>query len=282
MQILYKFLFQTFRVMKNTYSTYQADSAKNKQLQHQVEFTILDHLTFQFLFKRLLQNFSKVWISSVYLFHSLTFNTFQKSKYAWLKVGVAVFIVFILWEKDVYFQLRMKAPNEQDAVANAKTTSFSTEQMSVVPASSLFEAPISKEYKEVLNPSTVEAYIHRFAKVAISEHQKFGIPASIKMAQAIVESQAGTLNVANQLHNHFGKQLADKSYQSAWENWRAHSLLIADEGSPYRSLFQYGNDYKKWAKGLKQLGYSYWENYDEVLIDIIEEYEIYRLDKINL
>ncbi|NJL74350.1 MAG: hypothetical protein HC892_04180 [Saprospiraceae bacterium] len=129
-----------------------------------MEFTILDHLTFQFLFKRLLQNFNKVWVSSVYLFHTLTFNTFQKSKYAWLKVGVAVFIVFMLWEKDVYFQLRMKAPSEEDAMANAKVTSFNTEQMSVVPTSGIFETSVSKEYKDVLNPAKVEAYIHRFAK----------------------------------------------------------------------------------------------------------------------
>jgi flagellum-specific peptidoglycan hydrolase FlgJ len=268
--------------MKNTYSTYQTHLNNKQQLQQQVEYTILDHLTFSFLIKKLIQNFKKVWTSLVYLFHKVTFNSFEQSKYVWLKVAAMLFIVFMLWKKDVYFQLRMKAPSAQDGVASAQVTSYSTEKMGVTPNLGLLEAPASKKYKETLDAKIVEAYINRFAKVAISEHQKFGIPASIKMAQAIVESKAGTLNVTHQLNNHFGQQLADKAYENAWENWRAHSLLLAGDNSPYKSLLQHGNDYKKWAKGLQQLKYSYWENYDEVLIKVIEQYEIYRLDKVNL
>ncbi len=148
-----------------------------------------------------------------------------------------------------------------------------------------------------LQQKKTEAYIRQYAKVAIAEHRKYGIPASIKMAQAIVESRAGESPLAQKNANHFGMKcfskkckgghctnLTDDShkdffrkYNSAWESWRAHSVLL--KSKRYQPLQKLGDDYKAWAKGLKQLGYATDPNYDKKIIAIIEAFQLYRLDQ---
>ena len=142
-----------------------------------------------------------------------------------------------------------------------------------------------------------KAYIRRFRKVARAEMKKFGIPASIKMAQALVESRAGTSQLARENNNHFGIKCFSKSckkghcsnfgddhhkdffriYPTAWESWRAHSLMLTR--GRYRKLLDYGTDYRKWAYGLKELGYATDPSYAETLIRTIEEFQLWRLDR---
>lgn len=142
-----------------------------------------------------------------------------------------------------------------------------------------------------------KSYIRRFRKVARAEMEKFGIPASVKMAQALVESRAGTSRLARENHNHFGIKCFSKSckkghcsnfgddhhkdffriYPTAWESWRAHSLMLTQ--GRYRKLLDYGTDYRKWAYGLKELGYATDPSYAETLIRTIEEYQLWRLDR---
>ncbi|MEL6943556.1 MAG: glucosaminidase domain-containing protein, partial [Bacteroidota bacterium] len=133
-----------------------------------------------------------------------------------------------------------------------------------------------------LESNQVEAYIKRFAKVAIMEQQKFGIPASIKMAQGLLESQAGQSNLSKETNNHFGRIFNSESFGTAWESWRAHSQMMTHENSKYRSLLRYGKDYKSWAAGLDNLNYSDYANYGKALIQLIEQYEIHRLDGMKL
>ena len=143
---------------------------------------------------------------------------------------------------------------------------------------------------------TVKAYVRRFRKVAKVEMEKYGIPASVKMAQAILESNAGRSLLSTKNNNHFGMKCFSRTckkghcsnfgddshkdffrkYNTAWESWRSHSKLIAN--GKYKSLLKYGNDYKKWAKGLKQLGYATARHYDQTLIELIEKYRLYELD----
>jgi len=141
-----------------------------------------------------------------------------------------------------------------------------------------------------------EAYIKRFSKVAIVEMNKFGIPASIKLAQGLLESNAGKSRLAAEHLNHFGLKCFSKTcknghcsnhsddshkdffrnYKSAWESWRDHSQFLS--GARYAHLKSNGTDYKKWAKGLKKAGYATDKKYDKKLIDIIELYGLDRLD----
>lgn len=143
----------------------------------------------------------------------------------------------------------------------------------------------------------VSSYINRFAKVARIEQQKFGIPASISLAQGLVESRYGTSSLARKANNHFGIKCHSKRcakghcvnatddshkdffriYGNAWESWRAHSQLLA--GKRYAKLKKHGRDYRKWAQGLEQLGYATDRSYAEKLIGVIEKYDLHRYDR---
>lgn len=143
------------------------------------------------------------------------------------------------------------------------------------------------------------AYIRRFQRVAIAEMEKFGIPASISMAQGLLESNAGQSRLAREINNHFGIKCHSKTcqpghcdnyhddsakdffvrYGNAWESWRAHSKLLADPSRRYAGFIKScGNDYLCWAKGLKKKGYATAPRYDKKLIDLIEKYQLHRLD----
>lgn len=149
---------------------------------------------------------------------------------------------------------------------------------------------------EKLNPT--EKYIQRFKQVAIKEEEKFGIPASITLAQGILESQIGNSRLVKEANNHFGIKcfsnkckkghcinFSDDSHKdffvvfpSAWESYRAHSLLISK--GRYKQLKNLSNeDYISWAKGLHKSGYATDKKYAEKLISVIESYG---LEKINL
>lgn len=156
-------------------------------------------------------------------------------------------------------------------------------------------APLAEKSKKKIDPFA-SAYIERFSKVAQSEMQMFGIPASIKLAQGLLESNNGKSRLAAENFNHFGLKCFSKSckkghcsnhsddshkdffrkYQSAWESWRDHSQFLM--GARYAHLKDYDMNYKKWAKGLKKAGYATDKKYDKKLIDIIEQYDLHRFD----
>lgn len=139
-------------------------------------------------------------------------------------------------------------------------------------------------------------YIERFARVAIAEMEKYGVPASITLAQALLESDAGASKLARESNNHFGikcrprclectcRNYADddrydmfRVFHTAWESFRAHSRLMHDER--YRHLLQYGTDYRKWAEGLEAAGYATDPQYAEKLIQIVEYFDLYLFDR---
>lgn len=140
-------------------------------------------------------------------------------------------------------------------------------------------------------------YIRKYQLLAIEEMGRSGIPASIKMAQAILESGDGNSELARKSNNHFGikcktgwsgkKVYYDddergecfRSYKSVHESFIDHTNFLMT--SPrYGFLFKLPpDDYKRWAKGLKQAGYATARHYDNTLIKIIEDNKLYNLDK---
>ena len=142
-----------------------------------------------------------------------------------------------------------------------------------------------------------EAYVNRFADVAQAEMEKYGIPASITLAQGLIETNAGDSRLARKNNNHFGMKCFSKrcgkghcsnftddshkdffrKYKSSWESYRAHSQLLM--GKRYRHLKKLSpKNYKGWAKGLKKAGYATDRRYAEKLINIIEELKLQRFD----
>ena len=146
---------------------------------------------------------------------------------------------------------------------------------------------------------TPQEYIFKWRRVAVEHMEEYGIPASITMGQAILESGYGNGYLARVANNHFcikcksswtGATIthADddpndcfRVYDSAEDSFRDHADFL-NEGSRYDFLFAYdADDYKSWAKGLKKAGYATANDYAERLIGIIERYNLHLLDKKN-
>ena len=140
-------------------------------------------------------------------------------------------------------------------------------------------------------------YIEKYKNVAITEMQNYGIPASITMAQGLLESGAGRSQLTRESNNHFGikcqkswtgekvyhdddaKHECFRKYNSALESYEDHSQFLR-KNPRYASLFQLSKtDYKGWAHGLKQAGYATNPKYAQLLIGLIETYNLQELDK---
>ena len=141
-------------------------------------------------------------------------------------------------------------------------------------------------------------YIEEYKNIAMCEMKKNKIPASITLAQGILESGNGTSRLAREGNNHFGikchsdwkgrtmRQDDDapdecfRVYKSAEESYRDHSEFLKNN-SRYASLFQLDiTDYKGWAKGLKKAGYATLPTYANVLINLIEDYNLQQYDQL--
>jgi len=138
-------------------------------------------------------------------------------------------------------------------------------------------------------------YIKEFAEIAQEEMRLYSIPASITLAQGILESGAGKGELVGKAKNHFGIKCHDwkgavvyhdddeqgecfRKYSLAKFSYRDHSLFLSNRGR-YSSLFKLPkDDYKGWANGLKNAGYATDPAYPDKLIRIVEKYQLYRYD----
>ncbi len=188
----------------------------------------------------------------------------------WFKLIVLGIIAYALLVKDMQFNIALQAPAGGG--------------IGLLPASGGEDggSALNMAYQGDLTPASVaslkeekaRAFIKRYAPVAVAEMKKYGIPASIKMGQALIESQAGQSRLALQSNNHFGikckakcrgctcRNYADdgafdmfRVFENPWESWREHSELLQIER--YRGLKQHA----------------------QKLIDVIEKYQLHQLDQ---
>jgi len=145
-----------------------------------------------------------------------------------------------------------------------------------------------------LNP--VERYIYDYAGIAQEEMRLYGIPASIKIAQGILESGSGNGPLTSRSNNHFGikcngwqgekvyhdddeAQECFRKYNDPKYSFRDHSLFLF-ERNRYAFLFDYrSDDYTSWARGLKRAGYATDPRYPQKLISLIERYNLNEFDR---
>jgi flagellum-specific peptidoglycan hydrolase FlgJ len=149
------------------------------------------------------------------------------------------------------------------------------------------------------NKEKIIAYVENYAPIAQKEMNSYGIPASITLAQGILESGMGFGRLAVEGNNHFGikchrdwngkriyhdddkKGECFRVYKDPEISFRDHSLFLS-ERSRYAFLFDIKiSEYKAWAKGLKKAGYATDPKYPEKLISLIERFDLTRFDKKN-
>jgi flagellum-specific peptidoglycan hydrolase FlgJ len=163
-------------------------------------------------------------------------------------------------------------------------------------------------FKDVTKDKLVMQYVNSYCDIAIKEMHQNGIPASIKLSQAMLESRFGQSELSTKANNHFGIKCSKnwegirysvvtnefdikkkkmiprvacfRVFESAESCFHAHSEFIKS-GKRYQTLFEKNlMDYKKWAFGLQKLGYATDPEYGRKLIHIIEKYKLYNLDNI--
>lgn len=157
------------------------------------------------------------------------------------------------------------------------------------------EAPNIESTSNAIEINSTEDYLAAFSAIAQEEMRLYGIPASITLAQGILESGSGKGRLSVEANNHFGIKCHDwtgdriyhdddalqecfRKYVDAKYSFRDHSLFLTTR-KRYADLFELRkNDYKGWAKGLKAAGYATDRKYPDKLISLIERYELYKLD----
>jgi len=173
-----------------------------------------------------------------------------------------------------------------------------------------FTTTVSANHAEILlTASTVdqEDYIRRYKKIAMREMERSGVPASIKLAQGILESDSGKSKLARSANNHFGIKCGSqwngdtyfkedddyddrgrlikscfRQYRNPDASFVAHSEFLRDPAKSFRYGFLFRldpNDYKAWAEGLRRSGYATNPNYPKLLITLIERYNLNQYDQ---
>lgn len=216
----------------------------------------------------------------------------------WFKLAFLGVCTFFALKKDLNLNINFGTGSPPIAAAAARplaqTTSLSLSDnfRSTTPTTAFATVPAKPSRKPI--PTTAKAkkqiaYVKRFAKVAQEEMQKFNIPASITLAQGLIETNAGQSPLATRNNNHFGIKCFSKSckkghcanfsddshkdffrkYASSWESFRAHSKLLTYKR--YKHLAKLPrSDYKGWAVGLRKAGYATDKEYHNKLIRLIE------------
>lgn len=141
-----------------------------------------------------------------------------------------------------------------------------------------------------------QQYVDQYKDCAIEQMLKWKVPASITLAQGLLESSAGQSRLATKGNNHFGIKCHGwsgegiyqdddrnnecfRSYKSPYESFEDHSRFLVS-GKRYQGLFKLKlTDYKGWARGLKAAGYATNPKYADILIDLIQLYKLYEYDK---
>ncbi len=174
-------------------------------------------------------------------------------------------------------------------------TSKKTKTTPSKPANRETETMISTS-KTTVYTDVVFAYVNDFKEIAKGNMRNYGIPASIILAQGILESGAGRGDLAKRSNNHFGikchtgwegekvyhdddaAQECFRKYKDPAESYKDHALFLTSR-SRYSGLFQLGkDDYEAWAKGLRKAGYATDPKYPEKLITYIERYNLHQYD----
>ena len=155
-----------------------------------------------------------------------------------------------------------------------------------------------KKKKSDLNKHTL-AYIKKYAPLAVVKMHEYKIPASITLAQGILESGNGRSTLASKSNNHFGikchkgwkgkrvyhdddkKDDCFRKYKYTYESYNDHSKFLTTRRR-YAFLFKLKiTDYKGWSRGLKKAGYATDRRYANKLIDFIKKYKLYEFDKVS-
>ncbi|MDX6183106.1 glucosaminidase domain-containing protein [Flavobacterium sp. Fl-77] len=216
---------------------------------------------------------------------------------------IALFTIIILVScsasKPTAITTRKTAPVQQPKVVRTTKKPVYTKPTAKVTRTSTLNNTtevIESTSKTLVTADLITGYVDQYKDIAMGNMKKYGIPASVILAQGILESGAGRGDLAVAANNHFGikchkdwlgesvrhdddeAQECFRKYSEASESYRDHALFLAGKNR-YATLFTYEkDDYKAWAKGLRAAGYATDPKYPDKLISYIERYNLHQYD----
>jgi flagellum-specific peptidoglycan hydrolase FlgJ len=206
-----------------------------------------------------------------------------------------VVFAYAIYQKDISVNLGWNTPVGVQSMGVAQSIDSDLSDYPVVEKKAL---PIKRTAAEERRLLKQKDYIKMYEDIARREMELYGIPASITLAQGLLESNAGDSKLATNNKNHFGMKCFSKTcrkghcsnfsddshkdffriYKSSEESYRAHSKLLS--AGRYRHLLSYGKtDYEAWANGLQKAGYATDPSYSKKIIQLINELELYYFDQ---
>jgi len=189
-----------------------------------------------------------------------------------------------------------KSPIVTTKKAASKNTTYSSKNKKTNTSNKSRSEVIESTSRTVVTNDVVSGYVLQYKDIAMNNMKTYGIPASIILAQGILESGAGRGRLAENANNHFGikchadwlgdsvnhdddsSQECFRKYNRASESFKDHALFLTSRGR-YSALFELDkDDYKAWAKGLRKAGYATDPKYPDKLISYIERYDLAQYD----
>ena len=239
----------------------------------------------------------------------------QKS---WYKLTILILVAVIFTYKDlsIHFDLSSPFSKSQSAIPPNIEDKFNmpsqpkpspkqrftdklkkdsrVESFSLFPAFLLGDERTPKTLESALakvKESTITSYIKSYSHVAVEEMNKYGVPASITLGQALLHGQAGVSDLSKNGNNHFSitcgsrwkgatidiEGMCYRQYDGVWKSYRDHSVLLTKGRFKVLKKFS-STDYKQWAKGLEKNGYSMVKGYGNLLIETIKKYNLDKYD----
>lgn len=224
----------------------------------------------------------------------------------WFRLSIAALLIFVALKKDLSFKLNLNTPVQMEQAPEdlpqekavkserytdnltASTSAAKTEHFDLTAAARTPKRLLALDRLQRMGKARIQHYIERFDKVAQSEERKFGVPAEITLANALLHSQAGTATWAErERNNHFllpctddwkGKQKSYdgrclRQYENAWTSFRDHSFYITT--GTYGDLKTLStNDIRAWAAALEDKGFSDEPELGRQLLEVIRLYDL--------
>ncbi len=213
------------------------------------------------------------------------------------RIGYVLLVAFLLTSCGAKKRRTTHRKGAPVVIKTEESTTKTTADADTEAAKDLYPMPADSGRFERFPISDTEEYIETFAEIAQYEMRAFGIPASITLAQGILESGSGRGELTLKTNNHFGIKCHTgwqgefdyhdddargecfRKYNHPMFSFRDHSIFLSSR-SRYAFLFNYRrNDYKKWAHGLRQAGYATDRHYPQKLIALIERYNLHEYDE---
>lgn len=207
-------------------------------------------------------------------------------KINWFSIALVILLLAAILRSRGFFAGHPGSPKKEETAVSAGLRNTGT-------ALGLAMEPERHAAPRETDRATAETFLKRFAKVALSEKKKFGVPASVLLAIAFVNSNSGQSQAVEEANNFFAIPCSDdwegesaaigarcfRKYETPWSSWRDFSIYLSSQTWFGNLKKNAGKDWNKWADDLEGKDISNVTNFNEKLKEVIVQFRLFELDQ---